>query len=300
MHFKAFMECKPHPFNGTEGAVSLLHWIKKVESVFEICDCPANSRVKFATATFEGNTLSWWNAQIQMLGLADANATSWNDFKDLIREEYCHRDNIQKLEVEYYGLNMVISEIKAYIKRSNDLAALCPNLSQPVYKLIELYLRGLVPEIQSLVTSANLLTIQQNIRLAHRLTDQAVDQGKLPQRISTTTDTSGDNKRKWDNNKCSKSSQPQAQQRKIEGNKGPNQQTGGYLGNCPKCNKCNRYHNRQCEKNHCQRCNKLGHEAKDCRSPYPAKQNQKAPQQQQPQQGNVRGCFQCGDEGHIK
>ncbi|XP_021979722.1 uncharacterized protein LOC110875832 [Helianthus annuus] len=57
-----------------------------VESMFEICDCPANSRVKFATATLEGNVLSWWNVQIQMLGLADANATSWNEFKDLIRD----------------------------------------------------------------------------------------------------------------------------------------------------------------------------------------------------------------------
>ncbi|KAJ0567619.1 hypothetical protein HanIR_Chr06g0286911 [Helianthus annuus] len=70
---------------------------------------------------------------------------------------------------------MVGSEIETYTKLSNDYAALCPNLSQPAYQRIELYIKGLVPEIQSLVTSANLTTIQQVIRLAHRLTDQAVE-----------------------------------------------------------------------------------------------------------------------------
>ncbi|XP_022024604.1 uncharacterized protein LOC110924941 [Helianthus annuus] len=196
------MYCKPHSFNGSEGAVSLLHWIEKVESVFMMCECPANNWVKFATSTLEGNTLSWWNAQVQMLGLADANATPWNDFKDLIKKEYCHRDDIYKLETEYYDLKMVGSEIEAYTKRSNSLAALCPNMSQPTYKRIELYLKGLVPQIQSLVTSANLPMIQQVVRLAHRLTDQAMEQGKLPKCINTTTtiDTPSDNKRKWDGN----------------------------------------------------------------------------------------------------
>jgi hypothetical protein len=35
--FKNFLDCKPHTFNGTDGAVSLLRWIEKVESVFAMC-----------------------------------------------------------------------------------------------------------------------------------------------------------------------------------------------------------------------------------------------------------------------
>ncbi|KAM0070968.1 putative retrotransposon gag domain-containing protein [Helianthus debilis subsp. tardiflorus] len=115
-----------------------------------------------------------------MLGLAASNATPWNDFKDLIKEEYCHRDDIHKLEVEFYNLKMMGSEIEAYTKRSNELAILCPTMVDPPIKRIELYLKGLVPEIQSHVTAANLGTIQQVIRLSHRLTDQAVEQNKLP------------------------------------------------------------------------------------------------------------------------
>ncbi|XP_021974923.1 uncharacterized protein LOC110870033 [Helianthus annuus] len=142
--FRTFMDCKPRFFNSTEGAVGLLHWIEKVEYFFEMCDCPVNNRVKYATGTLEGNALPWWNAQVQMLRLT---ATPWNEFKDLLKEEYFHRENIQKIEVEYYNLKMVGSEIEAYTKRSNDLVALCPNMSEPSYKRIELYLKGLAPEI---------------------------------------------------------------------------------------------------------------------------------------------------------
>ncbi|KAJ0589702.1 putative transcription factor interactor and regulator CCHC(Zn) family [Helianthus annuus] len=48
--------------------------------------------------------------------------------------------------------------------------------------------------------------------------------------------------------------------------------------------------------------------AKDCRAPFPKQQQQQNQQQQQHQQrqqphqnqGNRKGCFQCGDEAHIK
>ncbi|KAJ0580878.1 putative transcription factor interactor and regulator CCHC(Zn) family [Helianthus annuus] len=215
---------------------------------------------------------------------------------------------------------MTGSEIEAYTKRSNELAVLCPTMVDPPIKRIELYLKGLAPEIQSHVTSANLDNIQAFQRLAHRITDQAVEQNKLPKRISATTTavttsaTPSDNKRKWDgdSSRGSASVQSQVQQRKTDSYQSPsqhssgNQGQGGYRGIHPLCNKCNRHHSGRCRKERCQRCLKLGHEAKDCRSSRPANQNQQHPppgpqnQHQQQQQRGNRGCFQCGAEGHFK
>ena len=246
------MDCRPSTFSGTEGAVGLLHWFEKLESVFEMCECPGDRRVKYATGTLEGAALTWWKAQVQLLGLAVANSIPWNDFKELIKEEYCGRDNIHKLEVEFFNLKMTGSEIEAYTKRSNELAILCPTMVDPPIKRIELYLKGLVLEIQSHVTSANLGTIQQIVKLAHRLTDQAVEQNRLPKHISatTTSDAPNDNKRKWDGNsgKGSTSVQSQSQQRKTDDYQSLGQQSsgsqgqGGYRGNHPKCNRCNKHH----------------------------------------------------------
>ncbi|KAM0026190.1 putative transcription factor interactor and regulator CCHC(Zn) family [Helianthus debilis subsp. tardiflorus] len=291
------MDCRPSTFSGTEGAMGLLHWFEKLESVFEMCEFPEARRVKYATGTLEGIALTWWNAQVQILGLAAANATPWNDFKEPIKREYYTRDDIHKLEVELYHLKMTGSEIEAYRKRSNELAILCPTMVDPPVKRIELYLKGLAPEIQSHVTSANHDNIQDVQCLAHHLTDQAVEQNKLPKRISTTTSittsatptTPSDNRRKWegDSSKGSASVQSQVQQQKTDNCQSPSQQSsgshrqGGYRGNLPRCNNCNRHHSGQCNKGRCQRCLKMGHEAKDCRSPRPATQNQQ--QQQTPQ-----------------
>ena len=57
----------------------------------------------------------------------------------------------------------------------------------PPIKRIELYLKGLGAKIQSYVTSANLATIQDVTHLAHRLTDQAVEQNRLPSCIIPIT-----------------------------------------------------------------------------------------------------------------
>nr|GEX93325.1 hypothetical protein [Tanacetum cinerariifolium] len=55
--YKTFMNCKPHPFNGTEGVVGLKHWFEKIEQVLEICKCAEDDKVKFVVYTFEGHPL---------------------------------------------------------------------------------------------------------------------------------------------------------------------------------------------------------------------------------------------------
>jgi hypothetical protein len=95
--FKNFLDCKPHTFNGIDGAVRLLRWIEKVEPVFVMCRCPDTDRVKFTAGTLEGSALTWWNAKVQLLGLEPTNGMAWDAFKELLRREYTPRDQVQKL-----------------------------------------------------------------------------------------------------------------------------------------------------------------------------------------------------------
>ncbi|GJW26102.1 putative reverse transcriptase domain-containing protein [Tanacetum coccineum] len=77
--YKTFMNGKPHSFKGTEGVVGLKRWFEKMEQVFEICKCAEDDKVKFAVCTFESRALTWWNGNVQTLGLANANQIPWSN-----------------------------------------------------------------------------------------------------------------------------------------------------------------------------------------------------------------------------
>ncbi|GJW73623.1 hypothetical protein Tco_0132993 [Tanacetum coccineum] len=43
--FQDFLKCKPYNFSGTEGVVGLTHWFEKIETVFNISNCPSKYQV---------------------------------------------------------------------------------------------------------------------------------------------------------------------------------------------------------------------------------------------------------------
>ncbi|GKE45609.1 hypothetical protein Tco_1472893, partial [Tanacetum coccineum] len=63
--YKDFLNCKPLSFKGAEGVVVLSQWFEKMESVFHISNCAVENQVKFATCTFLGNALTWWNSHMK-------------------------------------------------------------------------------------------------------------------------------------------------------------------------------------------------------------------------------------------
>ncbi|GJZ18689.1 hypothetical protein Tco_0554812 [Tanacetum coccineum] len=81
---------------GSEGESDLKRWFEKIEQVFEICKCAEDDKVKFAMCTFEGRALTWWNGNVQTLGLANANQIPWSNVKAMMTTEYCPATEIEK------------------------------------------------------------------------------------------------------------------------------------------------------------------------------------------------------------
>ncbi|GJR55656.1 hypothetical protein Tco_1406177 [Tanacetum coccineum] len=48
-NYKEFTSCHPFYFNGTEGAVGLIRWFERTESVFSRSNCAEENKVTFAT-----------------------------------------------------------------------------------------------------------------------------------------------------------------------------------------------------------------------------------------------------------
>ncbi|GJU46910.1 putative reverse transcriptase domain-containing protein [Tanacetum coccineum] len=172
--YKTFMNCKPHSFKGTEGVVGLKRWFEKMEQVFEICRCAEDDKVKFAMCTFEGRALTWWNGNVQTLGLANANQIPWVNVKAMMTTEYCPATEIEKMEQELWTLTLKGDDIEAYTNHFHELVLMCPELVPTESKKIGKYIRGFPERIKGNITSSKPATLHEAINMARELVEQSV------------------------------------------------------------------------------------------------------------------------------
>nr|GFC34722.1 putative reverse transcriptase domain-containing protein [Tanacetum cinerariifolium] len=104
--FQDFLKCKPHTFSGTKGVVRLTCWFKKMETVFNISNCPPKYQVKYATCILQDSALTWWNSHKRTVGVDDAYAMKWAGLMKLMTEVYCPRNEVQKIETELWNLTV--------------------------------------------------------------------------------------------------------------------------------------------------------------------------------------------------
>nr|GEV03214.1 hypothetical protein [Tanacetum cinerariifolium] len=106
-------------------------------------DCKERDKVKFATATLQGRTLTWWNGRIAFMGIDAANGTLWTELKG--------------------------TDIDGYTNRFHELALLCPRMIEPEQVKVEQYIRGLSKNIRGDVTSSRPAGIDEAVRMAYQL-----------------------------------------------------------------------------------------------------------------------------------
>ncbi|GJR68736.1 putative reverse transcriptase domain-containing protein [Tanacetum coccineum] len=107
--YKEFMSCQPINFKGTEGAVGLIRWFERTESVFS----------------------------------QEAYKITWVKFKKLLIKKYCPRTEFQKMEYEFYHLTVKGNDLKTYVRRFQELATLCPTMVLDSEKMIKVFIGGL-------------------------------------------------------------------------------------------------------------------------------------------------------------
>ncbi|GJZ76417.1 reverse transcriptase domain-containing protein [Tanacetum coccineum] len=145
--YKEFLACNPKEYDGNGGAIVYTRWIEKMESVQDMSGCGDNQKVKYTAGSFMGKALTWWNSQIHTRSREAAVGMAWEDFKILMREEFCPSNEMQKLETELWNHVMVGAGHAAYTDRFHELARLVPHLVTLENRKIERYVYGLAPQI---------------------------------------------------------------------------------------------------------------------------------------------------------
>ncbi|GJW78174.1 reverse transcriptase domain-containing protein [Tanacetum coccineum] len=171
-NYKEFISCQPFYLNGTKGAVGLIRWFERTESVFSRSRCAEENKVTFANGTLTNDALSWWNAYAQPMGIEQANQITWTELKRLLTNKYCPRTEIRKIEEELYNLIVKGNDLKPYVRRFQELTILCPNMVPNNDKLLEAFIGGLPRSIEGNVTASKPQTLEEAINIAQRLMDQ--------------------------------------------------------------------------------------------------------------------------------
>ncbi|GKF86374.1 hypothetical protein Tco_0254201 [Tanacetum coccineum] len=66
-----------------EGAVGLIRWFERTESVFSRSRCAKENKVTFVTGTLTDD------AYAQPIGIEQANQITWTELKRLLTNKYC-------------------------------------------------------------------------------------------------------------------------------------------------------------------------------------------------------------------
>ncbi|GJY93121.1 reverse transcriptase domain-containing protein [Tanacetum coccineum] len=188
--YKEFMSCQPINFKGSEGAVGLIRWFERTESVFSRSNCTEDCKVKFATGTLTEEALSWWNSFAQPIGIEEAYKITWVEFKKLLIKKYCPRTEVQKMEDEFYHLTVKGNDLKTYVRRFQELATLCPTMVPNTEKHMEAFIGGLPRSIEGNVTASKPQTLEEAINITQRLMDQVTRHNSVQ--------GTNDHKRKFD------------------------------------------------------------------------------------------------------
>ncbi|XP_021971311.1 uncharacterized protein LOC110866470 [Helianthus annuus] len=294
-NFKTFNSAKPLKFYGSEGATVLLQWFESIESTFRHVQCPNEQKVDFALSVFQRRALTWWNGIMRDRGAEVAMELTWEEFKDLMKKEFCPRSEIHALENEFYYLKQDSGENRAYTDRFEQLSLLCPIMVTPLDRAIEKYIDGLPDPVQDIVTGSQPATLREAKELAVIFTDSQVRKGKLSGQGDKKQDTESvtetlrrSNIESSKNSKKRKASKNFAIPVPAPLNSVPFK--GFYRGKQPWCNHCNYHHASKSPCRQCTLCGLFGYLAVTCRI-----QNQAAPTQTRP-----RACFNCGDLNHFK
>ncbi|GJR73322.1 reverse transcriptase domain-containing protein [Tanacetum coccineum] len=147
-NYKEFISCQPFCFNGTEGAVGLIRWFKRTESVFSRSRCAEENKP---------------------MGIEQANQITWTELKRLLTNKYCPRTEIRKMEEELYNLSVKGNDLKPYVRRFQELTTLCPNMVPNNEKLLEAFIGGLPRSIKGNVTASKPQTLEEAINISQRL-----------------------------------------------------------------------------------------------------------------------------------
>ncbi|GJR56747.1 putative reverse transcriptase domain-containing protein, partial [Tanacetum coccineum] len=257
-------------------------------------ECTYKDFLNCKPLTFKGTegvvVLSQWFEKMESVFHISNCAVENQALKKMMTVKYCPRGEIKKLEIELWNLKVKGTDVASYTLRFQELALMCGRMFHEESEEVEKYVGGLPDMIRGNVMSYQPKTMEKAIEFSN---DQ------MDQKVLTITERQAEQKRKLEFNAGNNQGHQQQNKRQNTGRAytaGPGEKRE-YTGSFPLCTKCNYHHKGPCAPR-CNKCKKIGHLARDCRSFGPNGNNNNRGNFRTTQ--NAVTCYVCGVQGHFK
>ncbi|KAJ9557883.1 hypothetical protein OSB04_012497 [Centaurea solstitialis] len=86
--YKDFTACQPPFFQGQKNPIASTHWLTEMEGAFLTSSCSAEVKVRYASNLLRGPAKDWWNIVTEAKSPEQIAAMSWEQFKEIFKEQY--------------------------------------------------------------------------------------------------------------------------------------------------------------------------------------------------------------------
>nr|GEX07970.1 putative reverse transcriptase domain-containing protein [Tanacetum cinerariifolium] len=128
---------------------------------------------------------------------------SWKTLMKMMKDKYCPRNEIKKLEIELWQLKVKGTDVASYTQSFQELALLCGRMFSGESDRVEKYVGGLPDMIYGSVVASKPKTMQEDIEIATELMDK---------KVRTFAECETTSKRKFENTSRTTRNQQQQQQ----------------------------------------------------------------------------------------
>lgn len=173
-----FNKLKPPKFEGGTNPMAYEEWLRRMENLFEIMECPEGFKVHLATYQFKKEAEFWWGTVKPRAG---EPALTWNQLKALMDAQYYSHDVRRIKEREFLCLMQGEMSITEYAAKFNELSRFAPNQVATEEMRMDHFEQGLRGEIKQIIAGyayANFQEMYQRAVKVARIIDETKNENK--------------------------------------------------------------------------------------------------------------------------